>query len=263
MISALAEPRDWSAGRWWITIALVFGLQVAAIVWLKDRSPPRPRKPAAAPVFRLMGTRSEELLALEDPTLFALPHLQGFSGKAWLEIPPLTFPRTDAPAPERWLLLSPAELGVDFEDFARTNRPPPFQTFAALEPELKTPGNPLPPPVSPPSRLRIEGELAGRVLLSRPSLPSFTNTDLLTNSVVQLLVDARGGALSAVLMPPGSGSEKADQFALDMARNARFKPLPLPARQASDALPPLSMGTLVFEWQTRLAPATNAPAKSP
>ena len=160
-----AEPREWSPVRWAVSIALVFGLQVVAIVWLRDQSRHAPRRPESAPVFRLSGYRSGEMLALEDPTLFALPHLDGFSGKAWIDLPPPPFSEAEGREPELWLTLPVAQLGGAFEEFVRTNPPPPFAAMAAPDPQWVAPRVALNPPESGPSRLRTGGDLAGRLLL--------------------------------------------------------------------------------------------------
>jgi len=86
-------------------------------------------------------------------------------------------------------------------------------------------------------------------------------TDLLANSSVQVVVDANGNVLSAVLTQdpgrspvlsaPGSGSAEADRLALDLAKSVRFAPLPRKAGLA----PRLMVGTIVLEWQT--IPASN------
>src|SRR5207245_8560915 len=73
-------PEVWSARRWVGAVLLVFVLQLGAIFWLIDRTPVRVRQAASGPRLRLAGPGSAELLALEDPTLFALPHRLGFSG---------------------------------------------------------------------------------------------------------------------------------------------------------------------------------------
>ena len=284
MMSALVEPRGWPAGRWWLAVAFVFALQVALALVLEDRSPPPPRQPGAAPVFRWSDNRSGEWLALEDPTLFALPHRQGFSGEAWLRIPSLDFRPDDWSEPARFMPLPEPELGAGFRNFVQTNPAPPFPSLVMIEPELMTPEYLPMPPVSTPSRLRIEGDLAKWRLLSRPSLPSWTCTDRLTNnavlllvdaqgnayldllnpSVVQLIVDAQGRTVSAVLLPPGSGFKGADQRALELARTARFaaaaQTLPGPAKN-----PPadLTIGTMVFDWQTLPAPSPDAPQMIP
>ena len=260
MMSDPVEPRGWTAGRWWAAIALVFAVQAALLVCLLDRAPAQPRKPAVAPAFRFSDSRMQEWVAVEDPTLFALPHRQGFSGEAWLNVPSFEFRPEDWSEPERWLPLDVPNLGSRFASFAETNTAVPFPTIAVTEPE--TPAaedfSMAPPPT--PSRVRIEGDLARRRLLAPLQLPWWTNSDLLTNSVVQLVVDARGNGLSAVLLASGSGLTQADadQKALELARTARFE-----AVKAQNPAAGLSLGTLIFEWQTVLAPSTNTPPVTP
>ena len=82
-----------------------------------------------------------------------------------------------------------------------------------------------------------------------PHLPSWPASDLLTNSVVQVWVDADGQSLSPALLLPGSGSREADQLAIKLSRTARFAPLP--SNRAE-----LTPGTLIFEWHT--VPPTNS-----
>jgi hypothetical protein len=104
------------------------------------------------------------------------------------------------------------------------------------------------------SELRVEGELARRPLITRPALRSWTNSDLLSNTVVRLLVDAHGYPQTATLLS-GSGSVEADQFALRTAAQARFAPLPRLAVRPSASR--LEWGNLIFEWHTLLPADTN------
>lgn len=257
MSSASVEPPPWSRRRWWTTIAVFFGAQVALVFWLNDRSPARPRQPEAVPTFRFAITRSGERLALEDPTLYALPHVQGFSGDAWLKFAPVRFNAADWSESARFLPQDSQELGLRFRDFIGTNSPPPFPAIASLRPERMYTGNfaAAPPPAA--SRLRVEGDLAKRRLLLVPELQVWTNTDLLTNSVVQLLVDPQGNPVSAALLRPGlipsPKQEEANQRALELARATRFEPV-----RAG-----LSIGVLIFEWQTIPVASTNRPAAAP
>src|SRR5437764_1020330 len=128
MSSVCDQPQAWRPGRWWLFIALVFGGQLALIFWLGDYSPIRPRPPAAAPVFHVAGRIPGELLALDDPTLFALPHRQSFSGAAWLRIPSLKFRSFDWSEPTNWLSLPALELGGVLNRFIETNRFDSWQT---------------------------------------------------------------------------------------------------------------------------------------
>jgi TonB family protein len=106
------------------------------------------------------------------------------------------------------------------------------------------------------STVFASGGVSKRRWLNPPAvLRSWSAADLLTNSVVRVVVDADGLVFSTALLPPGSGSKAADQSALEMARSARFAPLPRHAKQMT--------GTLVFEWHTVPLAETNSPASKP
>ncbi len=115
-----------------------------------------------------------------------------------------------------------------------------------------------------PSALRIQGELARRRLLAPLDLPPQTNNDVLGDSVVQVLVDADGNVLSATLLPPGSGLATADKDALNFAKSARFEPLNRegPASSVNSGTN-LTLGDMVFQWQTMPPPVTNSTATTP
>jgi TonB family protein len=253
MNSAVTEPRAWSPARRSLLIMLVFAAHVGLILALGNRNPVRPRPPAPAPSLSL-APDSSELLELNDPTLFALPHRQGFAGAAWLKIPTVQFPPFRWTEPPRLLPLPIADLGVTFAQFMRTN------VFVSRQFETK-PAPDLPLPVAQEfavapttnSTLRVAGDLVNRRLLNPPQLQPWPALDLLTNTVVQVLVNAEGNVVSPTLLTV-SGSKPADQSALDIARAARFEPL----RRSS---PALTVGALIFEWHTE--PLTNAPAANP
>src|ERR1051326_980070 len=100
MIQGSAELLRWTARRWWVFIALVFATQLALIFWLGKPRTMLVRHEDPAPGLRLINSKSTtdlcftnmslttaETLALTDPTLFALPHSEAFSGQAWLNVP--------------------------------------------------------------------------------------------------------------------------------------------------------------------------------
>ena len=250
MNAARVEPRPWSRGRWGVFVALVFGAHVGLIFALSDRVPIVARKPANVPRLRLQ-LGSSESLELNDPTLFALPHWRGSFGTVWRPAPLLELRPARGSEPASWLELSIEKLGSAFTQFAGTNG------FAPLDLEVAPPSRVNAPPPVPVdgvlagSTWRLGGGLAGRPLLSGWRLPAWPSTGLLTNSEVQILVDAAGQVTSHALLV-SSGSKEADQSAQDLARNARFAPLP-------DGRTDLSLGTLVFEWQTAPLPPTNPP----
>jgi hypothetical protein len=114
--------------------------------------------------------------------------------------------------------------------------------------------------ISTPSTLRVEGDLSRLRLLTPPQLPPQTNADLLTNTVVQLLVDARGNPFSPIVLS-SSGSPAADAMALtNFAKAVRFAPA---QAAALGTVPPdtMTMGKLIFQWQT-IPPGPTNPATS-
>jgi TonB family protein len=256
MTSAPTETQTWSRQRWWSAIALVLAIQTLLVFLLENRSPAVPRKAAAVPMIRLQESVSLEPLAVSDPTLFVLPHREGFSGEAWLnKIPSFPYHPADWNPPLRWLALSADTLGANFKEFITANASPPFQTLATIEPARNIP-NLFPMDTTPAqSTLRIEGDFAKRRMLSTPKLQAWPNAELLTNSVVQLLVDAQGRTISAVLLHK-SGSNEADASAMEIAKAAQFEPV-----KSGGSIPTTTDVRLTFEWQTLPIPATNAPAE--
>src|SRR5262249_53069430 len=97
----------WSAQKWVLVLAFVFVVQLGFIFWLSDKRPARRRVPMRAPAFRFASHASSELLSLGDPTLFALPHTQGFAGLAWLHKTGPGYHPFEWSEPPRWLSLRP------------------------------------------------------------------------------------------------------------------------------------------------------------
>lgn len=262
--AVMAEPRLRPRRRWWGLVAVVFGLQVGLIFWLGARTPISPRRAANAPSLQLTGNASLEKMGLSDPTLFALPHQQGFSGPAWLKVLPPEIQSFEWSDSSRWLPLPIDQLGTAFNRFIQTNSFNSLPTPPQPEPEL-TIADPAPLALSRShSGLRLLGGLAGRRLMEPPRLPSFAHTDILTNSVVQMAVDAQGRAVSFTLLPPGSGSMEADQYALKEARAARFEPLNASEPDRPPGRPaPLTWGQMSFEWHTLPVSPTKPSAAGP
>jgi len=264
MTTAAGEIRTWPRHRWWGVVLLLLVIQVGLVFWLGDRSLPIVRKAAMSPALILAQELPEELLTLSDPTLFAWANQHGFSGAAWLKLPPQNYRLADWTEPPRWLPLSVADLGNTFHRFVQTNLSSSFPI--AVRPESRFTAAELPLPISSlatRSSLRVEGELAARHLLTQFDLPSQPHPDILTSSIVQVLVDAEGRTISATLLS-GSGSREADQRALNLARTARFNSLLVsgPDRLA-EGVAPLSWGQLIFGWHTTPMPVTNAPPANP
>jgi hypothetical protein len=261
---ASAGLQPWSLHRQWGLVALVFGAQVGLLFWLSDRTPLRPRQATAAPTLQLADQGSTELLAPGDPTLFALPRQQGFSGPAWLEVPRREFQSfhwTEAP---RWLPVSLPGLGATFNGFIETNNLDSLPAPAQPEPELTLPGPGPLPLARERTEVRFAEDLARRRLVTPIKTRSWPHTDVLTNSVVQLAVSPDGRPVSFTLLPPGSGSREADQCALDQVRAARFEPVSAGGPEGSNTrITSLTWGLMIFQWHTLSLPPTSLPATGP
>lgn len=249
----------WSRARWALSITLIFLAHLAFFLTFGDRKAVTPRPPARAPLLSLAAV-GNELIALNDPTLFALPHRQSFAGAAWLNIPIVPFQPFRWSEPAVLLALPAAELGATFTHFMATNTQAPFSLESKPGPQLSllAPWESEPAPVRR-STFRVAGDLVNRRLLNLPELQSWAMADLLlTNSVVQILVNADGIVMSppTMLNITGSGLPAADQQALKQAKAMRFEPL-------RDGAGSVTLGVLVFEWQTVPLPETNSPPAKP
>ena len=118
MNAAPLHPRPWSRRRWWTIILLVFGLHVGLIFALGERNASRPRPVKVARLH--LVAEGGELLALGDPTLFALPHARGFAAPTWLPAPRVEFAPFKWTESPRFLVLPIAQLGATFLQFMQT-----------------------------------------------------------------------------------------------------------------------------------------------
>ena len=257
------EPVRWTRRRWLYAIAIVFLTQVGLILFFGEhpQNAPAPVKFRTA-ISLAADSWAEQQLAdlpgLGDPSLFALPNLRGFSGEAWFSFAPLELHLTDWTEPPRWLNLEVKSLGQSFSKIAANNDTQPLLIVDKPMPPMTGLALLIPTqPMASHSVLLIEGDLARRPLVTNAELPSWPNTDLLTNTVVQTLVDHFGFTLSATVLA-NSGLKDADQFALKAATEAQFQPM----RRVKGAASPetLTSGKLVFVWHTVPLLATNAVA---
>ena len=134
--------------------------------------------------------------------------------------------------------------------------------FAGIELQLKpplklsTPVLPIEPVLAQASTLLIQGDVARRQLLNQIDVPSLPYNDVIAPSKVQVVVDAAGNVVSAVLLPPDNPVEAAghyeaaDRRALEIARTARFAPAAH-----------LTLGRLIFNWRTVPMTGTNEPGR--
>jgi hypothetical protein len=241
----LAEPKPrgegWSQKKWLAVIAIIFAAHVAIIFAFGEKGEIIPRAVTNVPKFKLAND-SDELPALNDPTLFALPHQRDFASAAWLKMPGEKPPSFHFAEPSRWLPLSAENLGATFQQFMRTNYFGGHPLDFKPQPELSEPVSPVEPSFVQNSTVQITDELAQRKLLNQINPPSLPYNDVLAPSKVQALVDVAGN-VSPVLLE-SSGYKDADDAALKLARAARF---------ASAKNP--TVGQMIFNWRT--IPMTN------
>jgi hypothetical protein len=267
MNASLLEPVRWSRRRWVCAVTAVFALQAGLVICLGRRGQPLSERPIfRTAVYLVADEQSAEQLAnlpgLDDPTLFALPNLRGFSGPAWLQFASLDYQPGEWSEPPHWLELRGRALGSTFSQFVETNTVSPLlMVDRPLPPLLRYEPNFPNEPVPPESRLRIEGELTARPLLFPLSLKSWTHSEILSNSVVQMAVNADGFTFSTLLLSE-CGLKEADLYALKLAGDARFRPLPRERRVAGDA-DSLMWGKLVFQWHTLPLTTTNVSPPEP
>jgi hypothetical protein len=250
----------------WFAVLLVFAAQVAVVFWLGNPPARVLSGRATAPMIHLAGKDWQELLALDDPTLFALPHRNSFSGAVWVPGSAPPFEPADSSQPPQPLQLALEKLGAPFTNYMETNPPPQFHPDTGLEiADLGHISAAPSRPLSVPSTVRVEGDLAKRRLLTPIRLPPQTNSDpdVLPNTVVEVLVDALGNTFSPVVANANSSlNSTANSTALNFARNARFEPIEK-AAPGTELPDKLTFGKLIFEWQTVPAPPTKSPSSGP
>lgn len=259
--SAHVRPPGWSRRRWGWALAAAVGAQVGLIWLLGER--PQPTRPT--PDFGLQISLAAEpdsarqLVRLPqrmEPTLFALPALEGFSGRAWMRAAPVRYEPEPWTEPMRWLEVEPERLGVGFGALVAASARAPL--LVADKPLPRLIGAELPlagVPVRTQSMVRLSGGLAQRRLAEPLVMPSWPHPDILSNTVVQAVVDAAGWVISATVVQ-SSGSPQADQFALRQTLHARFEPAV--AEAGAEGPRALTQGRLTFLWHT--VPPSNETA---
>ena len=249
-----AVPLDhstWSRRKWLYAIGAVLLGQALLIMILGQRRIASP-SPIAFSMDIRVPPKAEAANSLPDPAVFALPNWNGFSREGWLAFEHPAFKPADWTEPPQWLPLQTADLGNSLNDFLLSNTIPPLLVANMSLPSSPAPQSPrVEVPLQNASELLIEGELAGWTVATPFSLPSWRHADLLTNTVVRTVVNRSGQAVATVLIA-GSGLGDADEYAVGLAKGARFSPGATRPAQAE-----YSSGNLVFRWHTQ--PLTNAP----
>jgi TonB family protein len=163
---------------------------------------------------------------------------------------------TNWAAPLEWLTLPADQLGNSLSDYLSTNRPSEEALLSSLRimapPEVRIPDA----AVIKHTIVSVQGPLGRRKISRLPVLPSASGTDLLPVTTVAVSVNGEGGVQSAAVIG-ASGSEAADDNAIEAARGFEFDPLPIRDARARELAAP-TIGRLVFTWHIVLP--TNAVA---
>jgi hypothetical protein len=246
--AAVSPDPGWSRRKIYGFIAVVLLAYVAFIFIFGTKKPIVPRAVGPGPQLQ-MADSANELIALDDPTLLALPHANDFVSAVW-QHPQTnhTRPSFGWTGPTNLLDLPQEKLGSEFNEFMRTNPVASLPLNLKTEPEFSATDFAIDPALPQNSTLRITGPLAARRLLQSVTVPSLTINDVITPSRVQVLVAKSGDVVSAVVLPSDdplemdsqlAGAAGANQRALELARQLRFAPAP-----------ELMLGRIIFTWHT-------------
>jgi TonB family protein len=244
----LAGPKPpsegWSRKKFLFVLIFVFAFHVSLIVLFGSKQRIVPRPVTNFPQLQLVDS-ANELIALNDPTLFARPNRHDVVSAFWRRMPAVSQPNFDQPAASGYLAPESGNFGALFQDYLRNLKPPAFVSDLKPEPRQILPDvtfNPVPEATI----MQISGELAQRPLLTPVEPPFFPYNDVLKPSVIQALVDTVGNVASAVVLE-SSDSNDADQRALQIVRDLRFAPAPN-----------LTLGEITFTWRTVPVTGTNS-----
>jgi hypothetical protein len=270
MTAASVESRTRSPLKWSVAVACILALQAGFFFWFARPPglPPRPR-PAGLTISMPDG-QPADLPGSVNPLVLVRPDAHGFSGRAWLQIPPVTNDLQVSNPPPFVLQPQTDRLGAAIIQSLSNNLPRHFEVASMPGPRFDDMNyTPTLAAAAPQSTLTIEGKLAVRPLLTRPVLKPQAADTILPDSVVLVVVDAGGRVYAPpVLEPkvqpgtvqPGTPAS-ADADALAAAADLLFQPLARVPGQARPDSSSLTPGRLVFHWQTvpKPAPATNDP----
>jgi TonB family protein len=259
MNAEAVQSEGWPRRKLWAMVFLFFVLHLVCIFWWGEKKPMAVRQPDFDFKIVLAPDSKTEIAGLGNPRLFALASQEGFSGSAWMKVPHMNYEVGKWEGPTSFLTPVTEQLGGILNLFVQTNFNRAFDYVGESEPEIEA--VPFLSMAEGRSRLRVEGELETRPLIESVELKPWPSATILTNSQVQVSVDADGTVFSAALVSR-SGSKEADNYALNAARSMRFEPV------HSDGLTPVNLGVMtwgkvVFEWYTVAVPGTNAGGTGP
>lgn len=258
----------WSRERWFLTISVIFALQVIVAVWLtargrieirRDSNPLRVRSVPADASAALEG-----LLAVLNPTLYATPNPNGFSGDTWLRAKAMNHVTPGWSDPPQFLQFKPDQLLAELAQFGVTNSPRRSvvadlhgdrdERRVALSDQLKP---------APATRVVLAGELTNDDVVLLPEFPVIEFNDVLSPTILSLKVDQRGRVFSVGTVV-SSGQAAADQRAVQIVRSMTFTPAAgFSLSRNADDFGHLRTTRLIVHWWTIPPGISNAPAANP
>jgi TonB family protein len=175
-----------------------------------------------------------------DPTYLALPGRDAFSRTAERTIPRAEYKPNEYREAPVWMKASPE---IRFPQIPAPQAPhlpiPPVRLTGD-----RTASRLLP------AASWVEPRMPGRKLAAPIVPPTWTTTDVLRPTVVEVSVTAYGEVISARLVE-SNGLAVADEAAMELARRARFEALPSGPSLAGDRGDIVGWEWLVFHWHTR------------
>ncbi len=256
----LQSSPPWSTRRWTLVVLAVFALHLGALFLFSKRGSVAPRQVQNQQVARWLTTpesarQTLDSILVSDPTLFAMVSPRGFSGAAWLRPQSPKYQSGEFTQSERTLPQPTQSLGGAFQQLAAPHAAPVFDLVR--KPDLAA----APPAVPQPalrnrSRLMIEGPASRLKLAQSPALKSWTHTDVLNDTRVQVRVSPEGLVFSTLLAGAANSKDPvqraADLQALELAHQLRFE------SRAKQGGAPVE-GVLVFQWHTVEPPGSATP----
>lgn len=243
---------SWSRKKFYTVLFFVLVLHVALIALFGTKRPVRPRAVTNVPHLQLANS-ANEMITLNDPTLFARPNSHDIVSAFWRRITPPQQPNFDYTEPLRYLPPNSTTFGATLHQFVQNSRPSTFALNFKPEPKSTLPSPPFDLGMPQKTTMEISGDLARRRLLNPIAPPTFVRNDVIAPTVVQALVDSAGNVFSAVVLKNNTSTETdnaADQQALHLVRNLRFVPGPNS-----------TFGQITFTWHT--VPTNAVPVSVP
>jgi TonB family protein len=242
------RPRSipiWSPFRWSLVIGVLFLTQAFLLVrfskWPSSPVPPAPnRLRLELPLSSTFSPNFADEFPGADPTYLALPGRDAFSRTSERALPKAEYKPTEYQEAAVWMK---ATREIHLPQIPAPETPhlpvPPIRLNGERTADRLMPGASW-----------VETRMPGRKLAHPIVPPTWTTTDVLRPTVVEVSVTAFGEVISARLVD-SNGLAVADESALELARRARFEALPSGPALATDRGDVVGWEWLIFHWHTR------------